>query len=258
MGPGRKCRSPPPAAAGGGVGTYALDPARGLAARRVETVLAVLGPAPDMAQRAAAEAVPGLTLVETGLPLDWTAAEPGELRHAGARLSALADDMGVYLVHLNTPALAAPASFSVPPVATSHSCLAPGWDAVKGGEPLPADFAWRHDLTGRGLRAADAVTAPTKAFAEETQRAHGLPVLPRVVSNGRTAPPRDPARRSEAPRHFALTAGRLWDEGKNVATLDRAAERMLSPFFAAGPLGRPGRAPNAPSPLRPPGRPLAP
>jgi glycosyltransferase involved in cell wall biosynthesis len=238
----------------GGVWTYALDLARGLAARRVETVLAVLGPAPDMAQRADAQEVPGLSLVETGLPLDWTAAGPDELRHAGARLSALATETGVHLVHLNTPALAAVASLPVPVVVTSHSCLATWWTAVKGSEPLPEDFAWRHDLAARGLRAADAVTAPTRAFAEETQRAHGLSVLPRVVANGRTAPVRDPARRSDAPRHFALTAGRLWDEGKNVATLDRAASRMLAPIFAAGPLEGPAGASIALSHARPMGR----
>jgi glycosyltransferase involved in cell wall biosynthesis len=238
----------------GGVWTYSLDLARGLAARRVDTVLAVLGPAPDLAQRAAAQSVPGVTLVETGLPLDWTAAGPDDLRHAGARLSALAAETGANLVHLNTPALAAVASFPVPIVATSHSCLATWWAAVKGDEPLPPDFAWRHDLTSRGLRAADAVLAPTWAFAEETRRAHGLSAMPRVVGNGRTAPARDPSRRSDAPRHFALTAGRLWDEGKNVATIDRAAERMLSPFFAAGPLEGPGGAAITLSHARPMGR----
>src|SRR5206468_4261817 len=33
---------------------------------------------------------------------------------------------------------------------------------------------------------------------------------------------------------FAFTAGRLWDEGKNVAVLDAAAARLDVPFQAAG------------------------
>jgi glycosyltransferase involved in cell wall biosynthesis len=33
---------------------------------------------------------------------------------------------------------------------------------------------------------------------------------------------------------FVVTAGRLWDEGKNVATLDAAAARLGVPFQAAG------------------------
>ncbi len=42
---------------------------------------------------------------------------------------------------------------------------------------------------------------------------------------------------------FVFTAGRLWDEGKNVATLDRAAARFDVPFQAAGADARPERNP---------------
>ena len=41
---------------------------------------------------------------------------------------------------------------------------------------------------------------------------------------------------------FAFTAGRLWDEGKNLHTLDAAAARLRLPVFAAGPLKGPNRA----------------
>ncbi len=39
-----------------------------------------------------------------------------------------------------------------------------------------------------------------------------------------------------------LTAGRLWDRGKNVALLDRLAARMAVPVRAAGPLAGPNGA----------------
>ena len=41
---------------------------------------------------------------------------------------------------------------------------------------------------------------------------------------------------------FVCTAGRLWDEGKNVATLDAAAARLDVPVQAAGPLQGPNGA----------------
>jgi glycosyltransferase involved in cell wall biosynthesis len=41
---------------------------------------------------------------------------------------------------------------------------------------------------------------------------------------------------------FVFTAGRLWDEGKNVATLDAAAARLNVPFEAAGPVYGPNGA----------------
>lgn len=45
---------------------------------------------------------------------------------------------------------------------------------------------------------------------------------------------RDHAAADGALHDFAFTAGRLWDRGKNIATLDRAAARLGVPFKAAG------------------------
>ena len=223
--------------AAGGVWTYALDLAGGLAARGVTTTLAVLGPAPTGAQRARAEAVPGLQLRLTDLPLDWLAEGPEPVLAAAGALAAMAREAGADLVHLNSPAHAAGADFPVPVVAVSHSCTATWWDAVRGGD-LPEDFAWRAELLRRGLLAADAVVTPSHAFAEATARRYALPRRPVPVHNGRkplTAPGAGP----EMPDLFALTAGRLWDSGKGLEALDRVAARMDLPVFAAGPIDGP-------------------
>ena len=215
----------------GGVWQYATDLARALGERGVETVLALMGPAPCWEQRRMAEAIPGVTLAWTGLELDWLARDPHSVARAGRRIAELAAECGASVAHLNMPALAADARFSMPVVAVAHSCLSTWWAAVRGGD-LPPDFGWRDELTRRGLRKADRVVAPTRAFAEATFRAHRLPAPPAVVHNGRR-----PLKLAEAPlRDYAFTAGRLWDEGKNVATLDRAAGRTRLPIRAAGPL----------------------
>ncbi|CAA9539749.1 MAG: Glycosyltransferase [uncultured Sphingomonadaceae bacterium] len=241
----------------GGVWTYALDVARGLGAHGVRTILALSGPSPDPNQRRAAAAVPSLTLIDTGLPLDWLAETPDEVAAAGAAIAKLASDHRVDLIHLNTPALAAPSpsslrgggkgregptkvllsrepeadegegAFEVPLVVASHSCVASWWEAAATG-PLPADLRWRTDLHAAGLRAATRTIAPTAAFAATTHRLYG--VRPTVVRNGR-----DPLAKREAPMHdAAITVGRLWDKGKNVRVLDRAAARLPVPLFAAG------------------------
>jgi len=93
-------------------------------------------------------------------------------------------------------------------------------------------------MTGRGYRAADALTAPTAAFAEATRRTYGLRSAPTVVRNGRDAP----RCATVAREPFVFTAGRLWDDGKNMATLDRAAGRLSAPVLAAGPLQGPNGA----------------
>jgi glycosyltransferase involved in cell wall biosynthesis len=220
----------------GGVWTYALDLAAALAVRGTRTTLAVLGPGLDASRRAQARAIPGLALAETGLPLDWLAESPAEVAEAGRALAVLAARHGVESVHLNSPALAAEARFGVPVVGTCHSCLATWWATVKGGA-LPADFAWRTEMLARGYAACDALVAPSAAFAAATQRAYRLPAPPEVVRNGRAPGP--VATEEQA---AVFTAGRLWDEGKDLATFDRVAAMVDLPVMAAGPLRGPNGA----------------
>lgn len=221
----------------GGVWQYALDVAEGLRRHGVETLLAVLGPSPSDDQMQRAKAV-GLDVIATGLPLDWTAERREDVEAAGKAIARLAADMRPDVVHLNSPALRARAEFPCPVVSVCHSCVATWWAAVRGG-PLPKEFLWQTQLVGEGYRASDRLLAPTAAFAHATARTYELPSIPIIVRNGRRAP----AGNDPTPREvFAFTAGRLWDEGKNFAAIDRAASRLSIPVLAAGPLEGPNGA----------------
>jgi glycosyltransferase involved in cell wall biosynthesis len=154
---------------------------------------------------------------------------------AGTAISALAVRRHADLIQINQPALAAlPGPSGIPRIVVAHSCVETWWRALREG-PAPAAFAWQTDLVGRGLRGADAVVCPSHAFSAAVAAAYGLPRPPAVVLNGRSAL----ASASGALHDFALTCGRLWDEAKNVATLDRAAALLGVPFKAAGPLAGP-------------------
>jgi glycosyltransferase involved in cell wall biosynthesis len=218
----------------GGVWTYAVDLASGLAASGVQTTLAVLGPDPSPDQITQAEATPGLDLVPTGLPLDWTATEPAAIAEAGAIVRGLSRRVDADLVHLNSPALAADGGFSVPVLGACHSCLATWWSTVKEGA-MPSDFFWRTKMLWRGLVACDVLLAPSASFAAATALTYELP-RPFVIHNGRRPPDRVP----QARQPLAFTSGRLWDDGKNASVLDEAAGLIGAPFFAAGPLAGPG------------------
>ena len=221
----------------GGVWQYAVDLAGGLRAHGVETTLAVLGPMPSADQQHRAEAS-GVRLIQTGLPLDWTADRRDEVEEAGRAIGRLAAAIGPDIVHLNAPALAASASFPSPVVSVCHSCVATWWQAVRGGA-LPEAFMWRTELVRRGYRSASMLLAPTSAFADATALCYDLAKTPRVVKNGRrTLTPSE----TVSPRPFVFTAGRLWDEGKNLASIDRAAARLSIPVLAAGPLQGPNDA----------------
>lgn len=221
----------------GGGWQYGLDLARGLSRLGHETVIALMGPAASPEQTAAVSLVPGLRLVDTGLSLDWLAEGEESLRKAAETVSGLAAATEADVVQLNTPALAALAAFDVPVVAAQHSCVATWWDAVHGTD-LPDDLVWCAELNRAGLHAADAVVTPTTAFGSAVQRRYGLKEPPRTVHSGRSplALPKG------VPHDFVFTAGRLWDEGKNLGMLDAAAGRIGVPLRAAGPLQGPNGA----------------
>ena len=233
----------------GGVWTYALDAAAGLARAGVATSLVVFGPSPGVDQVVEALAVPRLTLIDTNLPLDWMASEPAELLECAAALRGLARAQRADLIHLNSPALAALGGFPVPVVGACHSCLATWWSAVGEG-PMPTDFRWRTQSLWQGVLACQALVAPTAAFAKATARAYELP-RPLVVHNGRRSASPLLASSREA---MVFTSGRLWDQGKNVGILDAAAALIEAPVLAAGPLQGPNGERRSLAHARPLGR----
>lgn len=218
----------------GGVWQYSTDLAAALVPLGYRPILALLGPAPTAEQRAHAARLEGVELIETGFTLDWLASDEATVRATARGVAALARETGAGLLQLNQPALAGE-PMPVPAIAVAHSCVATWWRAVRGIEPMPSSFSWQARLMRAGLIAADLVACPTAAFAGALADCYALPKAPRVVHNGRA-----PIVTSAGALHdFAFTAGRLWDEGKNLATLDQAAARLSVPLKAAGPLVAP-------------------
>jgi glycosyltransferase involved in cell wall biosynthesis len=220
----------------GGVWRYSLELAHGLAECAGSVGLAVLGPAPDPAQCQEAAAIPGLALHVTGLPLDWTAETSWDLRHAAEVVASLAGRVRADSVQLHAPALMGSATWPAPVIVTAHSCVGTWWDAVRGGS-LPTDLAWRGAATADGLHAADAVIAPSASFAAALRTRYRLRRHIHVVPNGRR-----PLSAAADRRSHVLTAGRLWDPGKGIATLDAAARHLRHPVYAAGPVTGPNGA----------------
>ncbi len=226
----------------GGVWTYALELAAALTDAGTAIELAVLGPAATPTQCQAAAAA-GATLHHTGLALDWTAEKPAALEQISLALAALARRLGVDRVQLHSPALLGATAWPAPVLAVAHSCVGTWWEAVRGAAPPPADFTWRMAAMAHGLRAADTVIAPNEAMADALRRVYGTRRRIGVVHNGRASLPNLPNQPpAPAARHGVLAAGRLWDEAKNIATLEEAAALMTLPVRAAGPRAGPNGA----------------
>jgi glycosyltransferase involved in cell wall biosynthesis len=225
----------------GGVWTYALELARALAPAGTRVHLAVMGPAPDAAQQAAAAGVPGLTLHHRACALEWMDEPWDDVARAGEWLLSLERALAPDVVHLNGYAHGA-LPWRAPAVVVAHSCVCSWWEAVHG---VPAPAAWdRYRAAVRaGLAGADVVAAPTRAMLDAVRRHHGA-VEGAVVPNARDARAFVPAAKTPV----VLTAGRLWDAAKNVAAVARAA-RALPPGWevavagdASAPAGAHGAA----------------
>ena len=228
----------------GGVWSYSLALAGALGER---CMIVTVGPPASPQQRQAAGRVPGCTLRETGLPLDWLSPTPALLAQTAATLAGLANREGATSAHLHAPCLAT-ADWTIPIVATAHSCMATWWAAVRTGAP-PPDFAWHAAATRAGLLHAARVIAPSHAFASLLRRTYSLTRPIDIIHNGHPPAPESTVAREP----FILTAGRLWDEAKNIAVLDQAAAGLQTPIHAAGPLASPNGDAYEPMHLHAPG-----
>jgi len=214
----------------GGVWTFTLELAAALAECGVEVLLAAMGGVPSPSQRAQAGRIPGLRLAPSTCKLEWMDDPWDDVAAAGRWLLRLEDEFRPGVVHLNTYGHGA-LPWRNPVVLTAHSCVLSWWDAVKGGPLAPRWDRYRREVA-RSIAAADVLTAPSQAMVD-CVAAHygpGLPEYRVVVPNGRSVGQFRPLRKEP----FVLTAGRLWDEAKNVSSVADIAARLPWPVYLAG------------------------
>jgi glycosyltransferase involved in cell wall biosynthesis len=142
----------------------------------------------------------------------------------------------VALVHANGYSEAA-LPFGVPVVAVGHSCVLSWFRAVQGTDAPPKYDEYRQRVR-RGLQAARVVVAPTRSMLDALDEHYGPLPSRRCILNGRSMLELRP--RAKVP--MVLSAGRLWDEAKNVAALVRVAPSLPWPVHVAGELAAPGAA----------------
>ena len=217
----------------GGVWTYALELTAQLSRAGIATTLATMGQPLSDAQRAAAARVTGLRVVESSFKLEWMEDPWADVEHSGDWLMALAEREQPDLVHLNGYAHAS-LPWRAPALVVAHSCVLSWWRAVLGEEAPPKYGRYRREVA-RGLRAASAVVAPTRAMLRALGAHYGAPLrgtcIPNGVDVGRFA-----AARKEP---MVLAAGRIWDQAKNLGALASIARHLRWPVYLAGSAAHP-------------------
>ena len=227
----------------GGVWSYALDLIRALPQHHF--ALASMGQLPSPSQRAQVAALPNATLEASDWKLEWMEQPWQDVARAGDWLLDLEAQTRPDIVHLNTLTHGA-LEFRAPTVVVGHSCVCSWFEAVKGAE-APANWDFYREQVRAGLRGADVVVAPTRAFLGELERLYGPFAGGRALYNGAGPAPTSSrmaatenrleagASPASAPKEpFVLAAGRVWDEAKNIALLDRIAPDVRWPIRVAG------------------------
>jgi glycosyltransferase involved in cell wall biosynthesis len=224
----------------GGVWQYALQLSRRLAADhgwRIE--LATMGAPLSASQRREAASISNLGLHEASHRLEWMEQPWEDVARAGEWLLSLERRLNPDVVHLNQYAFGA-LPFSAPTLLVAHSCVVSWWQAVHGADPPESQWRRYRQVVRQGVAGADMVAAPTRSMLMSLVRNHRHDGNGIVLPNGCDPERHLPGRK----KPVIVSAGRLWDEAKNLRALERVAGDLPWPIEVAGAVRHPGILPS--------------
>jgi glycosyltransferase involved in cell wall biosynthesis len=213
----------------GGVWTYSLDLAAGLAASGVRVHLAAMGKPLRPDQRLAVAGLSNVSLHESTYKLEWMDEPWQDVDAAGKWLLDIADEVRPDLVHVNGFAHAA-VPFDAPVLSVAHSCVLSWWNAVHGA--LPPEERWREYRRRaiEGLRRADLVVAPSAAMLTAVAQHYGPFAEARVIYLARAAGEFRPRPKLA----MVFSAGHAPDRSNNIQALEKIASTLAWPVYMAG------------------------
>jgi glycogen(starch) synthase len=212
----------------GGVWSYAIELCRAFEHYGIEVALATMGNALTKFQQTEAASLSNTQMFESEYKLEWMDSPWSDVDAAGEWLLGLEEKFEPDLIHLNGYCHAS-LPWRAPKLVVGHSCVLSWWRAVKGCD-APSDWRTYQERVQSGLRVADLIIAPTEAMLNCLQEHYGPLRATKVIPNGRKLLMN--SLRSKEP--FIFSAGRLWDEAKNVSALSRVAPNLPWPVFVAG------------------------
>lgn len=212
----------------GGVWTYAMELVGGLGEHGSEVMLATMGARLTARQWEEARRIPTLEVRESIFKLEWMDDPWADVARAGEWLLDLEREFQPDLIHLNGYAHAQ-LGWHAPRIVAGHSCVLSWWQGVKG-ERAPAKYERYKEAVEEGLHAADAVVAISREMLRALREHYGAFARSFVIPNGR-----NPGKYNPKPKEdFILSAGRLWDEAKNVAAVCACSFDLEWPVRVAG------------------------
>ena len=200
----------------GGVWTYTQELVSGLVRKGIRVTLVSFGRIPLPHQTAWMQDLEELDYRPTAYKLEWMQDSHRDVYKSAEYLEAVIREVRPDLLHLNQYGYGM-VSPRLPRVVVAHSDVVSWWVAVHGTEPPDSPWIrWYRRTVISGLSCADIVIAPSQSMLAQVREHYANPAYELVVHNGRT--PSLFTADSEK-ENFALSVGRLWDQGKNVSLL---------------------------------------
>jgi glycogen synthase len=217
----------------GGVWTFTQELAKGLLERGCAICLISFGRPPSDTQQSwlthmQSEGAERFRYESESIPLEWMESNDRAYRDAAPLLMAHARTFDAELVHSNQFCFGA-LPLEIPKIITAHSDVV-SWAECCRGCALEDSFWLRRyrTLVAEGIAEADSIIAPTYWMAEALARNFPLSKKAEVIPNGRSIPQEKMGNR----KLQAVTAGRIWDEAKNIALLREVQSPI--PVYIAG------------------------
>jgi glycosyltransferase involved in cell wall biosynthesis len=218
----------------GGVWTFTKELTAELLRLEHQVALVSFGHAPSPEQQAWCAAIGaryggGFRYEASTAPLEWMNPNESAYLEGELFLRNVADDFCPDLLHSNQFCFGQ-LTIRIPRLITAHSDVL-SWGAACHPNGLEASSWLTHyrNMVERGLAEADAVVAPTQWMLDTLSQYYPLPAKKRVILNGRSLA----IDGADGPRTLqAVSAGRLWDEAKNLAML--ADVQTTIPILIAG------------------------
>jgi glycosyltransferase involved in cell wall biosynthesis len=217
----------------GGVWTFTQELARGLLRSGCAVALVSFGRPPSDAQREWCQDIvrawgTSFRYEESNIPLEWMPDNDQAYSDASPLLMSIAGHFKPDIFQSNQYCFGA-LPLRIPKVLVAHSDVLSWADDCRGGALENSEWLCTYrTLVATGLAGADYVVAPSRWMLEALGRHFIPPRKTSVISNGRSIAAGHLWRRKSQ----AVTAGRLWDEAKNISMLRNVHPPM--PLVIAG------------------------
>jgi len=223
----------------GGVWSYTRELVTGLVTRGVQVTLVSFGGVPSRAQRSWLAGLSGVSYYPTSFRLEWMQDSEDDISESCAYLLRVIAECKPDVLHLSQYCFGS-VNTAQPKVLVAHSDVMSWFREVRGEYPRDSWAYWYRGIVARGLAGADMVVAPTGWMLGCIEDCYGVQRFSRVIYNGRT-----PSLFQSFPEKLSLavSAGRLWDEGKQMSLL---VQMKSSPFpiHLAGAVSLSGQTPD--------------